>query len=320
MILYKRIVSQLLLLAACISSFSQSMEKGPYTVYAIAGNVYRIEDANETNPAGVVTGDDGQLISMNNCSDMYLVVGEEKGLLIDLSNQIKWDTTAIESLRSLVYDHLGDKALYITITHQHGDHLGMLPAFSGDPGATFWVPGNEFGKSNLFPDKRTEFFKENGSLDLGGGLVVKTLEVPGHTDHSTIFFMSGSNLAFTGDAIGSGSGVWLFNEESFYTYIASVEQLISYIEDTDNHIDKDKLRIFGGHFWQGKDPAGLPVQYLYDMRTLIGEMKKGTAATEEMSSFISFLDTNFTYGMATITWNREAAEKFADQPEGRLQP
>ncbi len=147
-------------------------------------------------------------------------------------------------------------------------------------------------------------------------MVVNTLEVPGHTLHSTIFFLEGRDLTFTGDAIGSGSGVWLFNEESFYTYMKSIDLLIRYMENTANLVDPDHLRIFGGHFWQGKYPEGLPAQYIYDMRTLIGEMKKGTARMEEMSTFISFLDTNFSYGTATISWNREAASRFAESEPG----
>ena len=52
-------------------------------------------------------------------------------------------------------------------------------------------------------------------------------------------------------------------------------------------------------------------QYIYDMQTLITEMGKGNAETEPMSSsFLKFLDTNFKYGTATITWNKEAAEKY----------
>jgi glyoxylase-like metal-dependent hydrolase (beta-lactamase superfamily II) len=248
---------------------------------------------------------------MNNCSDMYLVIGGEKGLLIDLSNDVKWDATAKESLRSLVYETLGDKELIITVTHRHGDHLGMLPAFAEDPEARFAVPSNEFGDMDIFPTGRTGFFYENESLDLGGGTLVKTMEVPGHTAHSTIFFLEGRDLVFTGDAIGSGSGVWLFNEESFYIYRESINRLIAYIEDGSNQVNTDKLRIFGGHFWQGQDKDGLNARYIYDMQTLIGEMQKGAVQPEDMSSFISFLDANFTYGSATITWNKEAAAKFA---------
>jgi hydroxyacylglutathione hydrolase len=306
----------LLLLFTGTITFSQPMQRGPYTVHTLADHVYRIEDANESNPPGAVTGDDGQVVSMNNCSDMYLITGGNKGLLIDLSNNVKWDASATESLRSLVYGLLGDRELVITVTHNHGDHLGMLPAFADDSRATFWIPGQEFAESDLFPAQRTTWFPAGASLDLGRDVIVNTLEVPGHTLHSTIFFLKGRNLVFTGDAIGSGSGVWLFNEESFYTYIKSIDLLIGYLENPANQVDPAKLRIFGGHFWQGKYPEGLPVQYIYDMRTLIGEMKKGTAKMEDMSTFITFLDTNFSYGTATITWNRQAAFRFAGSGSG----
>ncbi len=298
-----------------VSGIAQSIQEGPYTISVISENVYRIEDANDSNPAGVVLGDDGQMVSMNNCSDMYLILGRDKGLLIDLSNEIKWDDTATESLRSLVYERLGGRELFITVTHRHGDHLGMLPAFSGDPKIKFWIPGNEFRGMDLFPKERTAFFKEDESFDLGGGIRINTLEVPGHTGHSTIFFQEGKNLVFTGDAIGSGSGVWLFNEESFYTYIGAIDKLIAYIENASNNIDREKLRIYGGHYWQCRQTGDLTEQYIYDMQTLIKEMRKGTAKVEDMSSFIPFLDANFTYGTATITWNKEAAEKFANTSE-----
>ncbi len=301
----------LMFLPVC-PGIAQSIEVGPYTVHLITDQVYRIEDANRSNPAGVTIGDDGQMVSMNNCSDMYLIVGGEKGLLIDLSNAIKWDPNATESLRSLVYERIGDRQLVITVTHNHGDHLGMLPAFAGDPKASFWIPRDEFGGKEPFPDDRTRYFAENESIDLGDGMVVKTMEVPGHTAHSTLFIPDGKNLVFSGDAIGSGSGVWLFNEESFYVYKESINKLIATMEDTVNHLDPDKLLIYGGHYWQGKEVGELTGQYIYDMRTLIGEMKKGTAEMEEMSAFIPFLNTNFRYGTATITWNREAAERFAD--------
>jgi glyoxylase-like metal-dependent hydrolase (beta-lactamase superfamily II) len=289
----------------------RSEETGPYTVSEISRNVFHIEDGNASNPPGVVMGDDGQMVSMNNCSDMYLVVGKEKGLLIDLSNKIEWDSTADESLRSIVFERIEGRKLYITVTHNHGDHLGMLPVFADDPEASFWVPGNEFKATGIFPEERTIYFPENASLDLGGGYILNTLEVPGHTAHSTIYFLEGKYLVFTGDAIGSGSGVWLFNEESFYTYMNAVDDLIAYIEDEANQINSEKLRIYGGHYWQGREIGDLTSRYIYDMQTLIEVMKKGKAEMEDYSVFIPFLNANFRYGTATITWNKEAARKLA---------
>jgi hydroxyacylglutathione hydrolase len=304
-----------LLLVSLFVGFSvlaQPIQKGPYTIYVLTDGVYRIEDANDSNPAGMIMDDDGKIVHMNNCSDMYLVTGENKALLIDLSNEIKWDDTATESLRSIVYERVGNREFFIAVTHKHGDHLGMLPVFAEDRKAHFWIPEAEFKGMDLFPKERTLFFKENASLNLGGDFIIDTIEVAGHTDHSTVFFLKNKNLAFTGDAIGSGSGVWLFNYKSFIVYRDSVEKLIAYLENPQNHIDLEKLEIHGGHAWQCKGLKKLTAQYVYDMRTLIERMGWGTAESEAVSLQIPFLDTNFKYGTATITWNKAAAAKYAE--------
>jgi hypothetical protein len=41
-------------------------------------------------------------------------------------------------------------------------------------------------------------------------------------------------------------------------------------------------------------------------------MGRGIAEREAMTAPISFLDTNFKYGTATITWNEKAAAKYAE--------
>jgi hydroxyacylglutathione hydrolase len=294
------------------SAPAQPIQKGPYTIYVLTDGVYRIEDANDSNPAGMIMDEDGKIVHMNNCSDMYLVTGENKALLIDLSNEVKWDDTATESLRSIVYERVGNREFFIAVTHKHGDHLGMLSVFAEDPKAHFWIPEAEFKGMDLFPKERTLFFKENASLNLGGDFIIDTIEVAGHTDHSTVFFLKNKNLAFTGDAIGSGSGVWLFNYKSFIVYRDSVEKLVAYLENPQNHIDLEKLEIHGGHAWQRKGLKKLTAQYVYDMRTLIERMGRGTAESEAVSLQIPFLDTNFKYGTATITWNKAAAAKYAE--------
>jgi hydroxyacylglutathione hydrolase len=300
----------LIVLTVSYCTCAQTSEKGPYTVYVIGEGVYHIEDANSSRPAGLKTDRDGKIVDMNNSSDMYLVVGIKKALLIDLSNFIKWDNRAVESLRSIISERAGNKELYIAITHKHGDHTGMLPAFRDDPKVKFWIPEAEFKGMDMFPKERTTFFSENGSLDLGGGYLITTTEVPGHTGHGTLFFIKGKDLVFTGDALGSGNGVWLFNYDSFITYTKSIENLIRYIEDPANKINLEKLVIYGGHYWQRGKQEKLTAQYVYDMRTLIEEMKQGTAEASPMSSQMKYLDTNFKYGTATITWNKEDAGKY----------
>ena len=193
----KRIICLFLLSGAiAVYTLAQQTQKGPYTVTVLADGVYHIEDANDSNPAGLHLDENGETTGMNNCSDMYLVVGKDKALLIDLSNAITWDSTATESLRSLVFERVGPSKLYVTVTHRHGDHLGMLPAFVDDPKANFWIPEAEFDGMDVFPEDRTTYFSEGESFDLGGGLLINTLEVPGHTAHSTIFFFIAETLVW----------------------------------------------------------------------------------------------------------------------------
>ncbi len=295
-----------------LSLSAQPIQKGPYTVKKLTENVYNIEDANDSNPSGIVTGDDGQIVRMNNSSDIYLIRGSKKALLIDLSNDVKWDKTTGVSLRSIVDDLIGSSELFITITHNHGDHLGMLPVFKDDSGVKFWIPENEFKGKDIFPKKRTSFFPQNASFDLGGGMKIDTLEVPGHTAHSTVFFLENKNIVFTGDAVGSGSGVWLFNKESFYTYIESINTLIRYIKSPEHDIDETKLVIYGGHGWQRGNLEKLTMQYIYDMESLIERMGLGIAESEKMSVSIPFMDTKFKFGTAAISWNKEAEEEYAE--------
>ncbi len=309
-----------LILSLFLSStlWAQSFQKGPYTVKTLANGVYDIEDANDSNPAGMVMGDDGKVVHMNNCSDMYIILGSGKALLIDLSNKIKWDDTAKKSLRSIVFDLIKDRDLYIAITHNHPDHLGMLPAFKDDSRVNFWIPEDEFRGVDIFPKKRTVFFPKNASFDLGGGIIIDSMELPGHTGHSTIYFLRNKDMAFTGDAIGSGNGVWLFNKESFYTYIKSVEKLIKYIKDPAHHIDLKKLVFYGGHGWQRGKQEKLTVQYLYDMESLIERMELGIAETEKMPAMVPFIDTTFRFGTAAISWNKKAASEFAAATQKKM--
>lgn len=293
-----------------LPSPAQTREKGPYTISQPFPGVFHIEDANKTNPPGIHADANGSPTGLNNCSDMYMVTGKDKILLIDLSNFIKWDTTAVSSLRSIVYSEKGDKELIITVTHSHGDHTGMLPAFKDDPETRFWIPAEEFKGKDLFPRERTVAFPENASLDLGGGYLINSLEIPGHTPHSTIFFLKGKNIVFTGDAIGSGNGVWLFSYNSFLSYKESIDRLVNYIRDPVNKIDTGKLVIYGGHYWQKGEKEKLTAQYIFDMQTLIGKIGEGKA-DEEKVTYNKYLDTNFKYGTATITWNKADQIKYA---------
>jgi glyoxylase-like metal-dependent hydrolase (beta-lactamase superfamily II) len=303
-----------LALAACAGP--KDVEVGPYTVSVIGKNVYHIQDYNSENPAGESFDADGKLTHFNNCSDIYLIVGQQEALLIDLSNPVTWADNAAESLRALVADCTEGKPLTITFTHNHGDHTGMLPAFVEDPAVRFALPETDFTRlAERFPKDQTRFIREGEVFDLGG-VQVEAIGVPGHTAGSMVYLLKDQNLLFTGDAIGSGHGVWIFNRDGFYQYVSAVPYLIDYLEQSG--ADLDKLQIYGGHYWQ-KDWLDLPqgrelgMEYLRDMKALLDEMEAGTAVTEPSNLGRPNLDTYFRHGEAIVTWNAKEAGEYQNQ-------
>ena len=294
------------------------VEIGPYTVSVIEKNVYHIQDYNTSNPAGETFDADGNKTHFNNCSDMYLIVGKEKALLIDLSNNIRWADNAVESLRQIVSERAEGKELTITFTHNHGDHTGMIHAYADDPDVKFALPEKDFTRmAALFPEAQRYFINDGHVFDLGG-YEIETIEVPGHTDGSVVFNMNGKDILFTGDAIGSGHGVWIFNEAAFTKYASAVPHLISWLENPENGVNTAKLRIYGGHYWQrdwlpelGDSEMGMP--YVRDMQTLLDEIKEGTAASEPSNLGRPGLDTYFRHGSAIIVWNAEQAKVYSSK-------
>ena len=116
---------------------------------------------------------------------------------------------------------------------------------------------------------------------------------------------------FTGDALGSGNGVWLFSVSSFLAYKESIDRLANYISEPGNNINTEKLVIYGGHYWQKGKMDKLTGQYISDMQILIKKIGDGSAS-EEKTTYNKYLDTNFRYGTATITWNKADAVKFSE--------
>jgi len=103
----------------------------------------------------------------------------------------------------------------------------------------------------------------------------------------------------------------LFNYDSFIKYTKSIDDLIRYIEDTENLVNPEKLILYGGHYWQRGSREKLSGKYIYDMKTLVEKIRKGTSEEIPVSNQFKYLDTNFRYGTATITWNKADAAKYA---------
>jgi len=306
---------------------AEAVEVGPYTVDVISPYIWHIQDYNQSNPAGETFDEQGEKSHFNNCSDIYLLVGTERALMVDLSNEVKWDSTAVQSLRQLVSERVDCLPLTITFTHNHGDHTGMFSAYQNDTTVQFALPRIDFAHlvDNL-PNGNYTLYDEGQDFDLGN-LVVHTVLVPGHTAGSMVFHVEGRDLLLTGDAVGSGHGVWIFNAEGFLLYRDAVPHLLSYIRNEENGIDTTNLRIFGGHYWQKDwmdttkvcsnapvlpplaEGEELGIGYLRDMQELVNQMEQGTAKVEPSHLNFANLDSYFVNGQAVVVWNAKEAKK-----------
>ena len=289
----------------------EKVECGTYTVESIDKDVWHIMDCTKDYPAGMVSKD-GKMVAYNNISDMYLINGGTKALLIDLSNKIAWGEDADKHLRKIISDRIGKRELIVTVTHAHGDHTGMAYAFTDDPSVKFVVPAVDFFKPNdpIFPADRPVYFNDGYRIDLGKRVALKSFVIPGHTPGSTLFFFEGRNMCFTGDGIGSGNGVWLFNYDALENYANAVDRLDSFLNNPSNGIDKSKLIFYGGHSHQKGNLASLGIQYFEDMKVLLEKMKTFTAEYEVVN--FNRLNRNYHYGQAWITCNEYDAVHFYD--------
>lgn len=328
------------LLVACAhektASPASPFEYGPYTVTLISsepgGDVWHIQDCNSDFPAGTSLDSLGNK-RHNNCSDMYLLLGNDMhdgfspvALLVDLGATVLWCDSAEQSLRHIVNLLKGDRQLTITFTHNHFDHTGMLPAFLGDTSVLYELPVNDFSDSlhfSMFPGEKVNFIGDDEMICLGG-MDVRTIEVPGHTPGSMCFSVEGRNILLTGDAIGSGHGVWIFSTEGFLQYAEGVPHLISCVLDPRFGIDTAALRIYGGHYHQKEwleDGANFPdgqpriakeealgFRYLMDMQQAVSSTLDGTALETPLEIQHPVLNTYFTSGTASVVWNKAQAD------------
>lgn len=184
-------------------------------------------------------------------SSAYLVCGTKKALLIDTGMGEGDLAGLVRCLTPLPVE--------LAVTHPHQDHMAHAGNFSkvwmqAEDAVSFWKEQNlvEYLKAHNFalPNQETIFPLKGGSkIDLGGGVVIEALELPGHTAHSLIFVDRFHKSIFTGDAIGSGYIVlmichWEEWRERIAAYKTALEQFQNTLSELEDYA------WYGGHFIQ----------------------------------------------------------------------
>lgn len=301
-------------------------ESGHFTVEAIAVDanseefnenadftVYSIDDYTEAVPMADSYDANGAT-SENNTASMYVIMDDEKALLIDLGNgaaataahfgEDAEDQAVLDALdaeyKELVYSLVGDRELSIAVTHNHGDHLGYLSAMAGD-NVKLYFPEEDYTDSVVenYGDLSETYDLETYApgeltISLGEGLEMSTLGCAGHTQGSTIYVLetplvtyeydeageasdsSAQYLVFSGDALGSGSSAWIFSGDSMTTFSESIGPVYDKLASYTNYND-----YLGG---EEKSDAGILIEGGHGWQTTnrFGDMSMGLAYVENM--------------------------------------
>jgi glyoxylase-like metal-dependent hydrolase (beta-lactamase superfamily II) len=231
---------------------------GSYEVIKIGDGIYQLKDSGDPR------AEKGGLIG----TDMYMVRGTTKALLIDLGNnyidgyvgdKILPRKNAAEELRAVVDGLRGSLPLEAAITHAHPDHDGMTGAFLASK-TVIWMPKGEDLEApkkqhNVDPAVYTTFDHQTKTFDLGGGRVVKPLLVRGHSNGCTVYLLPGEMMLFTGDALGIGAGRSLRGAAQLKVWAEDTQKLVDYLKATFTPYERYALKVYTGHSVENPIPG-----------------------------------------------------------------
>jgi glyoxylase-like metal-dependent hydrolase (beta-lactamase superfamily II) len=238
--------------ASALAKLGDSVRYGSYKIYKIGEGIYQVNDPGVTTGKGGAWG-----------VDLYLICGSRKALMIDLGNNyidgyapdvLAPRRNAAEELRAVVSGLSRKLPLEIAITHAHPDHDGMTSAFIGR-NVTLWAAEGENldalkTQHKVDPSIYKRFVPGKHSFDLGGGRIVKTFLVRGHSNGGTLYLLTKDMLLFTGDALGSGFGQAAATVERLKHIAEDTQRFVDYMLANFSPYERYALRVYTGHTWQ----------------------------------------------------------------------
>ena len=221
-------------------------------------------------------------------SCMYLLIGEERAMLIDTGYGLCRLDEAVAELTDLPvfvvnthghYDHVGNNALFDECYMSEKD-LELYRFYYEDETLDMvydrlpWIFRHlAYQEKKAVKQKEPADVKplpEEGYFDLGGRKV-SFFETPGHTPGSICLYDENYNLLFDGDM--SGVLLDLPMSESVETYLSSVETINRFISD--HNVEK----IYSGHNSGGRDTD------IYDsLETAARDIFNGNISKKELDS------------------------------------
>ena len=285
--------------------------------YADSYNANGATEDNNTSSMYILTsGDHALLIDLGNGAEATARhFGEVDTEQKDDNGNYVVDEAVIDKINSeyhnLIHEIIGDRDYQIAITHNHGDHTGYYSALGGE-GLTVYFPEKDYGDDQkaMFDDLyQVETFTPGDFIINVGDVKVESISCKGHTDDSALFLIdtpvvtydfdgdkavssSGQYILLTGDAIGSGSSVWLFSSYAVKNLTKSISSVYGKMKTMTNYDDylgngektDATLRIYGGHGWQYTNRFGdmkMDLGYIKSMKDLLDRLPEGDWVTAD---------------------------------------
>lgn len=248
-------------------------------------------------------------------ASFYVVRGSEYAAVIDTG--FTKGETIMPVIRSIT-----DMPLKLVITHLHMDHMHHMDEFEEVYMCRkeLTMPPQVLRQSagGVDHDYSRVHNIETGSVVSLGGDELEICQVPGHTPGTVVILDKKHNMLFTGDAIGSGVGVWMqvTSAISLEEYLDSLIFLQSWLVEKGG-----RMSFWGGHNNQqytaivtkdGYNPLNMGLLGdLIDLveKILTGEIK-GVAHEE---GIVDKPGENLyaSFGRAEILYNRDSLRRKA---------
>jgi glyoxylase-like metal-dependent hydrolase (beta-lactamase superfamily II) len=195
--------------------------------------------------------------------DMYLIEGKDRALLFDTGMGRGDLATYVKTLTKLPVD--------VAITHGNRDHFLQVDQF---PDATVYMSALDVTRlPPALVTPKYRWIKDGDIIDIGAGRKFEIMEVPGHTLGCVLFVDYSNKIAITGDALSSGSMVYMFSPTC-----AALDQYLDGLLKTEARLQRlDGLTLLVGHHYQEKTPlrGAAGKQLLTDMRIAAERVLRG---------------------------------------------
>lgn len=245
-----------------MNSCPADVSYAPYAVRKLMDGVWMIEDGTPTR------------------SCIYVVEGSDAAVVIDTGTPCGGDLFAlVRKLTPLPWK--------LIITHGHPDHAAFL-----DQVDAFYMSERDlelllsFDPQSAGCVSHLHAIDGTTTFDLGGGVVLYTIDAPGHSPGSVLFADPYHGLVFTGDAFGSGEGVWM-QVPGALDMSAYRESILQALDILDRVFGEREYTLLPGHAYQlfigvpGYQPNPPCKQMLVDMAELCARAINGTAEIVE---------------------------------------